>query len=318
MEKPATNRRGMTLVELLVVLAILALLTTVAITSTDVLMSQGRYDATTRTLTNIQEAVLGAQNAHQPDGTLVVTGFVADMGRLPACASTDPSLGLAELWSPPSGVLGSFGLQPTIDPAVCVPCGWRGPYLRLPVGASRLCDGWGNPFILSTSGSAPVITAVASTGTSGTSGIPPVSLLQPPLANVASGPAPGMCGTGMVTVQQWGGHHATASAPPEPWVMLYGPEWAGSGFGTLLGSVSTTPISGGSGNGAYSFSFTATATIGPRFLRAYVGGTPGAPATATSKSNIVLFQQGGVIPTMSIVIPYSGTATSTSGTGTGN
>ena len=58
------QRHGMTLVELLVVLAILALMTTVAVTSTDVFMSQGRYEATTKTLTDIQEAV--ARPAQRP------------------------------------------------------------------------------------------------------------------------------------------------------------------------------------------------------------------------------------------------------------
>ena len=71
--------RGMTLVELLVVLAILAIMTTVAVTSSDVFLSQGRYDATIRTLTDIQEAVLGPPNARQSDGTLVSMGFVADV-----------------------------------------------------------------------------------------------------------------------------------------------------------------------------------------------------------------------------------------------
>ena len=83
-DKGMMKRSGMTLVELLVVLAILALLTTVAVTSSDVVLSQGRYEATTRTLTDIQEAVLGPPNARQADGTLVSTGFVADMGRLAA------------------------------------------------------------------------------------------------------------------------------------------------------------------------------------------------------------------------------------------
>ena len=43
------QRRGLTLVELLVVLTILAIMTTVAITLTDGLVDQGRYDATQRT-----------------------------------------------------------------------------------------------------------------------------------------------------------------------------------------------------------------------------------------------------------------------------
>ena len=74
------RNHGMTLLELLVVLAILALMATAAVTSTDVLLSQGRYEATTRTLANIQDSVLGPPIARQADGTLISTGFVADLG----------------------------------------------------------------------------------------------------------------------------------------------------------------------------------------------------------------------------------------------
>ena len=91
-DKDMIQRNGMTLVELLVVLAILALMTTVAVTSTDVFMSQGRYEATTHALTDIQEAVLGPPNSRQADGTLISMGFVADMGRSPLCTSLDPTL----------------------------------------------------------------------------------------------------------------------------------------------------------------------------------------------------------------------------------
>jgi prepilin-type N-terminal cleavage/methylation domain-containing protein len=146
-------RPGLTLVELLVVLAILALLATVAITSTDVLMGQGRYEATVRTLTNIEEAVRGPSGVRQPDGTLLVSGFVADMGRLPIATSDDPRLALSELWIP--GSLPMFAIRPTSDPEVLVPCGWRGPYLRLPIGTAGVKDGWGNPLVLLNSGNAP-------------------------------------------------------------------------------------------------------------------------------------------------------------------
>ena len=119
----------MTLIELLVVLAILALLTTVAATSTDVFLGQGRYDATTATLSNIQESALGPPNARQADGTLVNTGIVADMGaHWFAPARTQPR---------PSRSSGRC------QPASChLPCGRRaiptslshagrrGPYLR--------------------------------------------------------------------------------------------------------------------------------------------------------------------------------------------
>ena len=41
-------------------------------------------------------------------------------------------------------------------------------------------------------------------------------------------------------------------------------------------------------------SYKGQTTVGPWFLRAYQGGTPGSPSTASAKSNIVPFQQSGV------------------------
>src|SRR4051794_8927785 len=117
------QRHGMTLVELLVVLTILAVLAAVATTATDVFIDQGRYDANARLLTNIQEAVLGPDNARQPDGTLLVSGFLADVGRLPQAVTADPSTGLAELWSNPAA-LAPFAVRPAPDDAeVLVPSG---------------------------------------------------------------------------------------------------------------------------------------------------------------------------------------------------
>ena len=135
-------------VELLVVLAILAVMATVAVTSTDVFLSQGRYEATTRTLTDIQEAVLGPPNARQADGTLISTGFVADVGRSPLCITADSSGGPSELLVQPAGVAAFSLTQSANDTDLVVPCGWRGPYLRLPPGQTSIHDGWGNPLNL--------------------------------------------------------------------------------------------------------------------------------------------------------------------------
>lgn len=151
-------KRGFTLIELVVVLMILALVTHLAV----------------RELGNVQRARLGqAANAQLevvrdavwhavPDGE--PTGFLVDMGRLPRAVVTTNEQGrmvgtLRELWTRPEGVA-SFALRPAVesnlvvaasekgvlaDPAVIVPCGWRGPYLRLPPGRDRLVDAWGNP-----------------------------------------------------------------------------------------------------------------------------------------------------------------------------
>ncbi len=159
---------GLTLVELLVVLTILAILTTVAVVSTETVLQQGRFVATQRTLNAIEKAVLGAGILTSDDGP-APAGFVADVGRLP--------LDLSELWANPLG-LSLFRFQQAgaievdadhADPEVFVPCGWRGPYLQLPVGGNELLDGWGNPFLVLTapSGELAVVRSLGADGQAG-------------------------------------------------------------------------------------------------------------------------------------------------------
>lgn len=158
----------MTLLELLVVVAILAVLATVAIQSTSEVGSQTRYDVTQRALQAYRDTVLGGPPQVMPDGNKVVSGFVADMGRLPRSRTyLDPDTFdeykvLSELYSetlpgnlraftnyPPllantvvaSGSITDASLLYGSSPRV--PAGWRGPYLRKPSGAKTLVDGWG-------------------------------------------------------------------------------------------------------------------------------------------------------------------------------
>src|SRR5579862_1848805 len=157
--------RGFTLVELLVVLFILVILSAIAVQSIDSVQDQSRYQQTQTTMQNIENAVLGPANQHQPDGTLSITGFVADIGRLPQAisvtvtnpdGSTSTNLEPQELWAQ-STSLTSFAVLQAIAPNVAatdadsdvwVPCGWRGPYIRLGAGQTDLRDGWGNPYDL--------------------------------------------------------------------------------------------------------------------------------------------------------------------------
>jgi len=153
------DERGMTLLELVVVIAILAVLMTVAMRSMTGVAEQSRFEATQRTLENIQDAIVGPANDHQPDGSRVISGFIADIGRLPqAILATNSdgttSLTLNELLSPPTGAL-PFDVRPATgtnltdasmaDASVLIACGWRGPYLRLAVGENEITDGWGVP-----------------------------------------------------------------------------------------------------------------------------------------------------------------------------
>jgi prepilin-type N-terminal cleavage/methylation domain-containing protein len=147
-------RPGLTLLELMVVLVILAAMTTIAVQSVNGLADQARYDATQKTLQNTQDACLGSINSQGPDGGQIFTGFVADLGRLPQVvlenrANNVQVLTLQELWNPLSPVAQSFPFAirtpkgTDADAAISLPCGWRGPYLRMPLGAGTLLDGWG-------------------------------------------------------------------------------------------------------------------------------------------------------------------------------
>lgn len=136
-------RRGFTLVELVVVLAVIAALTHLALRETWRFRDRELAKAADRQLEELRRCVYD-RGAGGPEG------FLADMGRLPCLAEGT----LAELWTMPDGaqpyaVRCAVGpnLCPNVPPAanVFVPTGWRGPYLRLPVGRDRLLDPWGNP-----------------------------------------------------------------------------------------------------------------------------------------------------------------------------
>lgn len=146
-------QRGFTLIELTLVLFVLALSAHLAVRE----LSRQRA-ARLRTAADAQ---LDAMAAAVWDGASA-SGFLSDMGRLPAALPLDPGdpaspLSLRELWACPEGI-GDHRARPATaanlapgapaeiaDPDVLVPCGWGGPYLRLPPAATRLLDPWGNP-----------------------------------------------------------------------------------------------------------------------------------------------------------------------------
>ncbi|MEM1449848.1 MAG: prepilin-type N-terminal cleavage/methylation domain-containing protein [Planctomycetota bacterium] len=144
--------QGLTLLELLVVLAILSALGTVMIVQTTSLTDESRYQGTIRTLEQVEDAVLGRQPVGIEDPTGITPGFVSDLGRLPqAIVGPGGAAELSELWD--------VSLFANVDPAldrtfrartlvgldddITMLSGWRGPYVRLPLGTSTLNDGWG-------------------------------------------------------------------------------------------------------------------------------------------------------------------------------
>jgi prepilin-type N-terminal cleavage/methylation domain-containing protein len=120
--------RGVTLLELLVVLMILSLILTAAVKTWDVTLERGRSESTTRKLNQLVTAIAGDQN-YVVAGHRVDFGFVGDVGRLPNS--------LSELVNP----------LPITPPESSR---WRGPYLRSTFNESPdgyRTDGWGDTII---------------------------------------------------------------------------------------------------------------------------------------------------------------------------
>ncbi len=117
--------RGVTLLELLVVLMILSIILTAAVKTWDVTLERGRAQTTASKLSQLVYVIVG-----DPDyivaGQRADFGFVGDEGRLPNS--------LRELM-----------IRPTLSDSV-----WRGPYLRSTFNQSAdgyRIDGWGDTII---------------------------------------------------------------------------------------------------------------------------------------------------------------------------
>lgn len=144
----------MTLVELLVVMAVLMALATMAFTGSEGLMERARSAETRRRGKTASLAVTGEGEA--------ASRFLDDMGRVPHVLSTTEGELLAELfdrdtvdanalWDSTAANTDEWQGEAVTDAppgwlvlptSVSLPCGWRGPYFIL--NRATFYDGWGH------------------------------------------------------------------------------------------------------------------------------------------------------------------------------
>ena len=137
-----TNKTAaFTLVELMIVLALIAIITGLATNEAWRWRGARLGETSLKNLAEIKEAVVGE------------AGYLDDLGRLP-----NHPRDLSQLWTPPDSETEFYAVRPATfanlsppaspldaDEAISIPCGWRGPYLRLPLGKEKkLLDAWGN------------------------------------------------------------------------------------------------------------------------------------------------------------------------------
>ncbi|MBX3422186.1 MAG: prepilin-type N-terminal cleavage/methylation domain-containing protein [Pirellulaceae bacterium] len=154
--------RGLTLLELVVVLGILAMLSTVAVRSLEPIADQARYQQTQDLLNALQRAIVHSA-APPSSGVLAsATGFIPDTGVLPS--------NISELIAKPPAIidrtLQSFDSDRDSVDDVNLISGWNGPYLSLGAGQTEIVDGWGRTPALFENSGVINITSLGSDGDS--------------------------------------------------------------------------------------------------------------------------------------------------------
>jgi prepilin-type N-terminal cleavage/methylation domain-containing protein len=120
-----TRAHGFTLIEVIIVIAILAILAGAMAPLAIRALESSREDQTLKRQQAIYRAILG-------DASAPGSGFLSDIGRLPIASLTELAT---------QGALPSYGIS-----ASGVGAGWRGPYILEGVdGTGRPLDGWGIP-----------------------------------------------------------------------------------------------------------------------------------------------------------------------------
>ncbi|MDX1928676.1 MAG: hypothetical protein SFV81_19260 [Pirellulaceae bacterium] len=140
------SRLALTLLELVVVLGILAVLSTVAVRSLEPIADQARYEMTQTVLNDVRLATLGSGEAD--------SCFLRDTGVLPGDVD-DLSIRPAALIA---HAVQSFDSDQDAVNDVTLSSGWNGPYLQLGAGLSEVLDGWGaTPNLVANSGELEIV-----------------------------------------------------------------------------------------------------------------------------------------------------------------
>jgi prepilin-type N-terminal cleavage/methylation domain-containing protein len=134
---------GFTLIEVLVVFAILGVMASLAAGIASVNRDQTAFEETIVTLEEVKTAILGNPDVHI-NGAHRFSGYVTDMGELPELLGTYRQP--VGLWTDRLRLYGKANLPGWVHTGASrIWVGWNGPYMKVSTGV--LTDGWGNPLI---------------------------------------------------------------------------------------------------------------------------------------------------------------------------
>jgi general secretion pathway protein G len=126
---------GFTLIEVIVVIAVISILAAMAVPYAVKIIDQSREESTKKQMEEIHRAIMG-----DPKGP--TTGYLGDMGVLPTL--------LSRLNTPPVPL-------PQATGTLGVKYGWYGPYVKIGYSTGAyLVDGWGTPLVYNSPGAGQI------------------------------------------------------------------------------------------------------------------------------------------------------------------
>ncbi|MBI2987896.1 MAG: prepilin-type N-terminal cleavage/methylation domain-containing protein [Deltaproteobacteria bacterium] len=150
------SRKGFTLVEVIVILAVIAILAGIAVPVALRIFERTAEDTTREEMDNLKKAMIGdpqkLQSSFRSD-----FGFLGDIGCLP----TPSADGLDRLLTN-----GTLPTPFTFDSAKQAGAGWNGPYITGTPGEDFKTDQWGNNYTYTVSGTCPLTATLTSSGAS--------------------------------------------------------------------------------------------------------------------------------------------------------
>lgn len=151
-----SNKKGFTLIEILMVVVLIGILATVSISNIGDANDENRFDATLEEMKEIEKAIMGEKSIKE-NGLRTSFGYFGDIGALPANLSnlvTNPG---HSAWA--------------VNVAVRMAAGWNGPYVNTgDSGTDYTTDAWGNAYVWSPGASPATLVSRGADGAAGGTG----------------------------------------------------------------------------------------------------------------------------------------------------